>query len=165
MNKNIKLIKKVRRQDHYFSTRLPYANRKITEIWMNMINTTYNALEDIIIEVQNLKGKRKLKFYQIISNYFDEMNKGNFQFEQDDFPKNAEGNSKNYLEIILLLKFLQIKPQVRHTNVNYYLLDYTVIKNRDDKEIVNDQVEDFENDYNFEDFITPNHYFGRKNNN
>ena len=32
--------KKVRRQDHYFSTRLPYANKKIRETWMNMVNTT-----------------------------------------------------------------------------------------------------------------------------
>ena len=31
--------KKVRRQDHHFSTRLPYANKKIREVWMKMINT------------------------------------------------------------------------------------------------------------------------------
>ena len=40
---------------------------------------------------------------------------------------------------------------------------YTVIKNRDEKEVVNDE---YENDYiNFKDTITPNHYIGRKNNN
>ena len=51
-------------------------------------------------------------------------------------------------------------------NNNFYDLYYTVIKNRDDKEIVNDQYEDNENDYNkYEDFITPNHYIERKNNN
>ena len=47
---------------------------KIREIWMNMIDTNYNASEDIINKVQSLKGKRKLKLYQNISNYFDEMN-------------------------------------------------------------------------------------------
>ena len=31
---------KVFRQDHDFSTRLNYANKKIREIWMNMVNTT-----------------------------------------------------------------------------------------------------------------------------
>ena len=39
--------------------------------------------------------------------------------------------------------------------VYYYDLYYTVIKNRDEKEIVDNQ---YENDYiNFNDFITPNH--------
>ena len=33
--------KKVLRQDHDFSTRLGYANKKIRDIWMNMVNTTY----------------------------------------------------------------------------------------------------------------------------
>ena len=39
--------KKVLRQDHKFSTRLNYANKKIREIWMNMINTNYNSTEDM----------------------------------------------------------------------------------------------------------------------
>ena len=34
--------KKVLRQDRDFSTRLYYANKKLREIWMNMVNTTYN---------------------------------------------------------------------------------------------------------------------------
>ena len=40
--------KKVLRQDHVFSTRFNYANKKIREIWMNMVNTTYNSTEDLI---------------------------------------------------------------------------------------------------------------------
>ena len=40
--------KRVRRQDHYFSTRLPYANKKIREIWLNMINTNYKRSRDMI---------------------------------------------------------------------------------------------------------------------
>ena len=39
---------KVHTQDHIFSTRLPYANKKIREIWMNKVNTTYNSTEDMI---------------------------------------------------------------------------------------------------------------------
>ena len=47
-------------------------------------------------------------------------------------------------------------------NINYYELYYTVIENRDEKEIVDNQ---FENDFiNFND-IVPNHYIGRKTNN
>ena len=43
-------------------------------------------------------------------------------------------------------------------NINYYGLYYTVIKNKDEKEIVNDE---YESDYiNFED-IVPNHNIGR----
>ena len=52
-------FKKVLRQDHIFSTRLPYANKKIREIWMNMVNTTYNSTEGMIDRLQQLKGKQK----------------------------------------------------------------------------------------------------------
>ena len=37
------------------------------------------------------------------------------------------------------MKFLQTKPQVKNMNINYYDLYYTVVKNRDDKEIVDDK--------------------------
>ena len=40
--------KKVRRHDHDFSTRLNYANKKTREIYINMVNTTYNSTEDMI---------------------------------------------------------------------------------------------------------------------
>ena len=43
------------------------------------------------------------------------------------------------------MKILPIKPQVKDMNFKYYALYYTVIKNRDDKEIVNNN----ENDYIF----------------
>ena len=52
--------KKVRRQNHYFSTSLPYAIKKIREVWMNMVNTTYSSTEDTINKLQELKGKIKL---------------------------------------------------------------------------------------------------------
>ena len=48
-------------------------------------------------------------------------------------------------------------------NINYYDLYYTVIKNRSEKEIACDRNE---NDYiSFNDFITPKHYIGIKNDN
>ena len=47
-------------------------------------------------------------------------------------------------------------------NINYYDFCSTVIKNRDEKEIVDNQ---YENDYiNFTD-ILPKNYIGRKNDN
>ena len=48
------------------NSRLNYANAngKIGEIWMNMVNTTYNPTVDTINKVQLLKGKTKLKFFK-----------------------------------------------------------------------------------------------------
>ena len=54
--------KNVLRQSHDFSTRLNYANKKIREIYINMVNTNYNSIEDMIDKLQSLKGKTKLKF-------------------------------------------------------------------------------------------------------
>ena len=46
-------------------------------------------------------------------------------------------------------------------NINYYDLYYTVIENRDEKEIVNAKYESIENAYvTFNDIITPNLYIG-----
>ena len=61
--------KKVRRQDRDFSTRLNYAIKKIREIYINMVNTNYNTIEDMINKLQSLKGKTNLKFYKNICNY------------------------------------------------------------------------------------------------
>ena len=114
-NKNIRLIKKVRRQDHYFSTRLNYANKKTREIWMNMVNTTYNPTQDMINKIQSLKGKTKLKFYQKMSNYSDNMN---IRMDEDPFARNAQGISEIYHEVMILLKFLHTKPQIKNMNIN-----------------------------------------------
>ena len=45
------------RQDRDFSTRLNYANKEIREIWMKMINITYNSTEDMINKLQEVEGK------------------------------------------------------------------------------------------------------------
>ena len=60
---------------------------------------------------------------------------------EDLFARNAQRIGKLFYKVFLLMKFLQTKPQVKNTNNNYYDLYYTVIKNRDDKDIVNDEYE------------------------
>ena len=91
----------------------------------------------MINKLQEFKGKSKLKFYKKnLGNYYDNMN---IRFDEDPSVENAQGISKIYHEVILLMKFLQTKPQVKNMINKYYDLYYTVIKNRDDKEIVNDE--------------------------
>ena len=86
---------------------------------MNMVNTIYNSTEEMIDKLQQLKGKTKLKFYENINNYYTEMKNKNFQTnQQDPFSKIAQGISKIYHEILLLMKFLQTKPQVKNMNIN-----------------------------------------------
>ena len=93
-----------------------------------MVNTIYNTTEDMINKLQQLKDKTKLKFYKNISNYYNEMKNKNFQTKQDPFAKNAQGISKIYHEVLMLMKVLQTKPQIKSKNINYYDLYYTVIK-------------------------------------
>ena len=64
------------------------------------------------------------------------------------------------------MKVLQTKPQIRIMNFNFNDLYHTVNKNRDEKEIVSIEYENNEKDYNnFDDFLTPNHYIGKKHKN
>ena len=60
--------KKVLRQNRDFSTRLNYANKKIREIFINMVNTTYISTQEMIDKLQSLKGRSKIKFYKNICN-------------------------------------------------------------------------------------------------
>ena len=145
------MIKKVLRQERDFSTRLNCANKKVRDNWMNMFNGTYNSTEHMINKLQELKGKTKLKYFKNLSNYYDNMI---IIMDDDLFAKNAQSKSKIHHEVLLLMKFLQIKPQVKYMNTNYYDLYYTVFKNRDEKAIEDNQ---FGNDFiNFTD-ILPNH--------
>ena len=48
------------------------------------------------------------------------MNNQNFRFEEDPFSKNAEGIVKIYHDVLMLMKFLQTKPQVKNMKINYY---------------------------------------------
>ena len=125
-----------------------------------MVNTNYNSTEDMINKLQQLKGKTKLKFYKNISNYYTEMKNRNVQTQRDPFSRNAQGISKIYDEVLLLMKYLQTKPQIKNMNNNYYDLYYTVIKTRDENKDIDNQ---YENDYiNFNNIITPNHHVGIK---
>ena len=163
MNKKIHQIdKNVLRQGSDFSTTLNYANTKNKEVYIDMVNTIYNSTEYMIKKLQLLMGKTKLKFYKNISVYYIEMKNRSFQTQQDPFSENAQGVSKIYHEVLLLMKFLQTKPQVKNMNTNYYDLYYTVIKTRDKYMDIDIQYENDENDYiNFND-IVPNHYAGIK---
>ena len=130
-----------------------------------MVNTTYNSTEDMIDKLQELKGETKLKIYENISKYYIEMKNKNFQSQEDPFSRNAQGISKNSHEVLLLMKFLQTKPQVKNMNIIYCDLYYTVIKTRDGNRDIDNQFENDDNDYiNFND-IVPTHYIGIKNNN
>ena len=63
------------------------------------------------------------------------------------------------MKCVLLMKFLQTKPQVENMNINYYDISYPKIKIRDEKEIVDNK---YESGYiNFKD-IVPNHNISLK---
>ena len=123
-----------------------------------MVNTKYNSTEDMINKIQQLKRKTNLKLDKNMSNYYIKMKNKFFQTHQDPFSKDAQGISKIYHEMLLLMQFLQTKPQIKNMNINHYDLYYTVIKVRDENKDIDNQYENDENDYiNFHDFISPNH--------
>ena len=85
----------------------------------------------------------------------------NFQTNnQDPFAKNAQGISKIYHEVLLLMKFLMTKPEVKIMNIKYYDLYVIVIKVRDENRDIDNQYENDDNDY-----IDINDYIGIKQNN
>ena len=129
-----------------------------------MVNTKYNTIEDLIDKLQQLKGKTNLIFCKDINNYYTEMKNKNFQTnKQYPFSRNTQGISKNYLEVFLLMKYLQTKPKIKNMNIKYYDLYYTVIKVRDENKDIENQYENDDNDYiNFNDILSPNHYVGIK---
>ena len=53
-------------KDQYFSTRLPYADIKIREIYYSVANTTYTSSKDTINKLQQLNSKTKLNLYKSI---------------------------------------------------------------------------------------------------
>ena len=85
---------------------------------MNMVNTTYKSTEDMINKLEQIKGKTESKFYKDTNNYYTEMKNKNFQTQQDPFSKNAQGISKIYHELLLLMKLLKTKQQIKNMNNN-----------------------------------------------
>ena len=59
-----------------------------------------------------------MNFYKNISNYCDEIEYKIYQFEQNPFPKNTQGISKIYHDVLSLKIFSQNKPQVKNLNPN-----------------------------------------------
>ena len=106
---------------------------KRKEIYFSMMNIKFESTEDMINELQQLKGKSKLKYHQKISNYYDEMKdmrQSNTFIIEDPFDEKAEGLGKIFHEaFLLLLKFLQTKPHVKSMKTNFYDLNFTVNKN------------------------------------
>ena len=70
-----------------------------------MANFAFKPSEDMIIKLQLIKGKTKLKLYKTIRNYYDEMNhikqSGTFQNEEDLSTKNVQSIGRIYLECLL----------------------------------------------------------------
>ena len=85
-----------------------------------MVDTSFHSSEDIIFKLQQLKGKRKIKFYKIVNKYYYEMKNKNFQTQEDPFSRNAQGISKIYHEVLLSMKFLETKPEVKNKKINFY---------------------------------------------
>ena len=61
--------KKVLRQYHKFSTRLPFSEKTIREINFSLAKAKYETTQDINDNLQQLKSKTEPKFYRNISNY------------------------------------------------------------------------------------------------
>ena len=80
---------------------------------MIMVKTKYNKTENMINKSQSLKGKTKLKFFKSLSKNYDEMKHRNFQTQEDPFSKNTPGISKIYHEVLLLMKSLKTRHQVK----------------------------------------------------
>ena len=83
----------------------------------------------MINNLQSFKEETKIDFYKNLSNFCDIMK---IRMDEDPYSKNAQGIGKNYHEVLMLMKFIQTKPQVKIMDVNYYDLFYKVIKNRDE---------------------------------
>ena len=84
-----------------------------------MVNTNYISTEDMINKLQELKGKTKLQFYKNITDYYDNMK---IRFDEDPFAENAQGFSKIYDEVLLLMRFLKTKSPVKKMHINYCAL-------------------------------------------
>ena len=105
---------------------------------MNTVITTCSSTDDLINKLQELKGNTKLKFHKNMSNYYDIMK---IKMDEDPFAKNGQSINDIYHEVLMLIKCLQTKPQVKNMNNNHCDLYYTVIKNRVDKKILDHKYE------------------------
>ena len=63
--------KKDLRKDKFFGIRLPYADKKLKEIYYKLFQKNYTSYKDILIDFKNL-GK-KLTLRKNYNNYYQEM--------------------------------------------------------------------------------------------
>ena len=86
------------------------------EKMFSMLNTMYRTMEDLVNKVQNLKCRKNLIINQDFSTYYDEMNglgKRLSPFEEDIFCKKAQVLAFTMLEVLIILKILQTKQQIK----------------------------------------------------
>ena len=61
-----------------------------------MVNKNYKSTKELIEKLQSTKGQTKLKFYQHIGNYYDEMNywkqSRSFQYQKEPYAENLLKN-------------------------------------------------------------------------
>ena len=84
-----------------------------------MVNKKYKTTEDddMNIKLPRLKGKTFFKISQQVSRCYDELNciwqNGFFQFQEDLFAKHVQGSGKTFREVLIMIKFLQRKLQLK----------------------------------------------------
>ena len=117
--------------------RLPYANKKISEISFSTLNTKYGTKKDMMNKLQSLKGEPTLKFDQNISDYYDKLiymrQSIAFTFEKDHVAENTQNRAVKMHEVLLIVKFLWTKPQIKNKIINNYNFYCTIILNRSDE--------------------------------
>ena len=100
------------------------------------MTSKYKMTVDMINKLRGLKYETKLNFHQIKSKFYDKMNyrrqSGSFQTGEDFFSR-----AFLKLEALLLMKFLQIKSQLKSLNKVFYDLCYAIIKNLSEEGVGN----------------------------
>ena len=80
-----------------------------------MVTTKCKSTEDMINKLQQVKGKRKLKFHQN-NNYYDQLHYmrqcNTFLFEEHPSAVNVQGIGNIFHEEPFLVKFLQTRLQI-----------------------------------------------------
>ena len=121
--------KKDLRKESFFGIRLPYADKKLKEIYYKLFQKNYTSYKDILIDFKNL-GK-KLTLRKNYNEYYKEMqllrSKNIFPFE-DRFAKTEKRKLMIVLlEALMLIRYFQTKPELKTENINYYDMYYTIL--------------------------------------
>ena len=125
VNKKIRETKKLLGQNEKFPTRLPNANEKIRKTYFSLTTKKFSTIDVMIIKIQSLKGKIKLKFHQDFSFFYggsdERRQNGNFLFEEDAFSRNAQRTATIMHEGFLSMKFCTLRPK-SETRTKYKLI-------------------------------------------